>query len=122
MDYIDDIDAAKEMIDESGATMSLVTMIPGTYTATSDTLSSTLTTYPIIAVMTSPKRQTESGEWGRSNRTRLLIAAKGLPSNLNELNFKVLKGTKIWNPEVTTVVKPGGQPILFIVDMKIVEV
>lgn len=118
MDWTNKVDSAKRQIDKYGAAMYLVTSIGGSYSATADSISSTTTTYSILAVITNPTVQRGNGEWGKSDRVRLLVAAKGLPTNLDELEYKVVYGATVWNPEVTASIKPGGVPILFIIDMK----
>lgn len=118
MDWANKVDFAKRQIDKYGIAMSLVTSIGGTYSATADSISSTLTTYPITAVIINPTIQRSTGEWGKSDRVRLLIAAKGLPTNLPDLEYKVVYGSITWKPEMTVALKPGGSPILFTIDMK----
>lgn len=118
MDWSSKIDEAKRQLDKFGVAMSLVTITGGSYSATSDTISSTLATYNIMGVITNPTVQRGNGEWGKSDRVRLLVAAKGLPNNLDALEYNVVYGSNVWRPEKTIIVNPGGSPILFIIDMK----
>jgi hypothetical protein len=91
MDWSNKIDSAKRQIDKYGAAMYLVTSVGGSYSATADTIASaTVTTYSILAVITNPTVQRGNGEWGKSDRVRLLVAAKGLPIGLDELEYKVI--------------------------------
>ena len=117
--YAAEIDSAYEMIKEAGVEMSLIVNTAlGSYNATLDTIPIIFATYPIIALIKNPTVQRENGEFGKSDRVRLLIAAKGLPSNLDELDFHVVYGSTVWHPDITTALKPGGTPIMFSVDMK----
>ena len=118
MDWTTKIDIAKRMIDKYGVAMSIIVSIGSSYNATSDSIAATLATYSVIALVKNPTVQRENGEFGKSDKTRLLIAAKGLPSNLEELDYHVVYGTMVWHPDITTALKPGGTPILFTVDMK----
>lgn len=118
MDWDPKQDAVLRAIDKWGAAISIVASISGAYNATSDSIASTTTTYTAKALMKNPTIQRESGEFGKSDRVRLLIAAKGLPTNLDELDYHVVSGSKIWHPDTTTVLNPGGTPLMFMVDMK----
>lgn len=118
MDWTEDIDFAKEMLDEYGKAMSVITSVSGAYNGTNDSFSTTLATYSVVALMKNPTIQRENGEFAKSDRTRLLIAAKGLPTNLDELDYHIVCGSKVWHPDTTVALKPGGDPILFIVDLK----
>lgn len=119
MDWGPDQDAALDAIEENGVAMSLVTTIAtASYVATTDSIAATIATYSIYAVITNPTMRRESGEYAKSDRVRLLIPAKGLPTNLEELEFKVVYGSTVWHPASTVPLKPGGTPILFTVDMQ----
>lgn len=117
MDWNPKIASAKKILDKYGAAMTVVKIVPGSYAATSDSYSSTLTSYSTIGVITNPVIQTSPGEYSRSDKLRLILSASGLP-NLESVDYKVVQGTNVWFPNSTRAVKPGGTVIIYLVDLK----
>lgn len=110
-------DSAKRMIDKYGAVMSIILETHNTYNATADSYSAAEFEYPIRAVLTNPTMVNDKGEYSKSDRTRLLIAAKGLPA-LDDVDFRIEYGLKVWHPDKIVAINPGGTTIIYIVDMK----
>ena len=117
MDWTSKIDMAKRLIESKGVAMHLETATHGAYNATNDSYASTIATYDIMAVITNPTKRNDSGEVSKSDKVRLLIPSDGIPASLADLDYRIVYGSVIWRPEITVSIKPGGEPIIFIIDM-----
>jgi len=118
MNWNGKVASAKKLIDKYGADMTVIKIVEGSYSATSDSYtSSTLTSYSTIGVITNPVMQNEAGEYSKSDRVRLLLSASGLPT-LDQIDYKVVHGTNIWYPDKTRPVRPGGTVVIYVADMK----
>lgn len=117
MDYSSKVDAAKRMIESKGAAATVVALRDGSYSATSDSISATAASYSAIIVLSNPTMENDAGEFSKSDKVRLIIAASGMPT-LDKINYKVVCGSDEWYPEKTVAVKPGGTPIIYLADMK----
>jgi len=117
MDWTRQIASAKKTLDKYGAEMTVVQITPGAYSATQDSYSSSLVSYSTIGVQTNPAMQNEAGEYSRSKRLRLILAASGLP-RLDQIDYKVVYGSEVWFPNSTRAVKPGGTVIIYVVEIK----
>jgi hypothetical protein len=118
MDWSAKIATAKRMIESKGAAMKLETTTHGAYNATTDSISATVATYDIVALISNPTRRNDAGEFSKSDRVRLLVPSDGIPASLAELDFRIVYGATIWHPETTIPLMPGGTPILFTIDMR----
>ena len=117
MDWEIKAESAKRMLDKYGASMSVLRSIPSSYSATADSYSSATSTFTTIGVITNPVVQVSPGEYSRSNSLRLILAASGLPT-LDTIKYKIVCGSETWFPEKTRAVKPGGIPVIYLIDLK----
>jgi hypothetical protein len=117
MDWNSKIASAKRMIADKGIAMTICKIVPGTYNATSDSISATLTSYSTIGVITNPVVRNTDGEYSRSDSVRLILPASGLPT-LDRIAYKVVCGEDTWFPKSTRAVKPGGVVIIYLADLK----
>jgi len=118
MDYTRQVNSAKKNIDKYGVDMLLEITTNGAYNGTLDSFAATVATYDIKAVISNPTVQNDEGEYGKSDRVRLLVSPDGLPASLSELDFRIVYGSTIWKPAKIVPLKPGGTAILFTIDMK----
>jgi hypothetical protein len=117
MDWSGKQATAKKLIDKFGVAMQVIYTTPSAYNATTDSVTSTIVTYDTIGVILNPTMVSPQGVYSKSDRVRLLLNGSALPA-LDAIEFYVLYGTTTWKPDTVAVVKPGGDAILYAVDMK----
>ena len=117
MDWTPKQNLAKKLINKFGASMSLITAVPSAYDATTDSMTATLTTYEVKAVIINPTMVSPQGIYGKSDKTRLLLQGKDLP-DLSSIDFKIDYDGIVLIPETITAIKPGGTTIMYAIDVK----
>jgi len=109
-------DTAKRLIDKYGADMRLVTATMSTYNAVTDAFTKSTVSYSIKGLLLNSTVRNDVGEYSKSKKVRLLIAAKGLPELVEDAEFTVYQGAFSWKPSQTVPLKPGGTTIIYIID------
>jgi hypothetical protein len=117
MDWSGKQATAKKLLDKFGISIQVIVNTPSAYVATTDTVTTTVATYDTIAVITNPTMIGPEGVRGRSDQMRLLINGTDVP-NLEEADFYVILDSVQIQPDKVSTVKPGGDIILYMIDMK----
>jgi hypothetical protein len=118
MDYSSKQEKALEMISKYGAALSVVVLTKSSYNATSDAWTASTATYSTLGLITEFAERDINGTTIQAGDRKVILPAKDLPA-LDELDdFSIVYGAIVWDPVNVAVLSPGGEPILYTVQVR----
>jgi hypothetical protein len=118
MDWGAKQNTVKKLTDKYGVSMVIRVSTPTTaYDPVEDTDTPSNTDYTVKGVIISPDNKRENKNTSRSDNVRIILPALTLPT-LSEVDFKILYGAKVWSPVNVPELRPGGDILMYIVEVK----
>lgn len=111
-------ETAQKMINKYGADMTLTHVTKSSYNVVTDKYATSEIDYPARGLLLNPTIQNDLGEYSKSDRVQIILAAKGIPDLTNADDWKITCGTETWWPERIVPIRPGGVAIIYLVYLK----